>query len=48
MLEQWLSRKEYEVKNRVNLPTPDLQKSDGQLYNTVEAKYKPAREKLVS
>jgi|LauGreDrversion4_2_1035121.scaffolds.fasta_scaffold115045_1 hypothetical protein len=48
LLEQWLSRKEYEVKNRVNMPTPELKKSDYQLYSTIEARYKPAREKLIS
>lgn len=48
LLEQWLSRKEHEIKNRVNLPTPDLAKSDQQLYETIESKFKQAREKLVS
>lgn len=28
LLQQWLGRKEHEVKNRFNLPTPELQKAD--------------------
>lgn len=28
LLESWLSRKDAEVRNRVNLPTPELAKSD--------------------
>jgi hypothetical protein len=48
LLEQWLSRKENEIKSRVNLPTPELQKPDAELNSLIEAKYRPAREKLIS
>ena len=48
LLEQWLCKKEHEIKHRVNLPTPELQKPDAVLNNSIEAKYKPAREKLIS
>lgn len=48
MLELWLCRKEQELKQRVNLATPELQQSDRQIHTKLEEKYRPARERLVA
>ena len=48
MLEKWLVRKEREIKARVNVPTPDLEKADAEIQKLIEKKFKPAREKLVA
>lgn len=48
LLESWFVRKEEEIKQRVNYPTPSLQKSDYLLHAYLEKHYKPAREKLVA
>ena len=48
LLESWLLRKEKEIKQRVNLPTPDLAKPDSALNGYLEKHFKPAREKLVA
>ena len=47
-MEQWICRKEQEIKARVNMPTRELQKTDDEIYDQVEAKLKPARENLLS
>ena len=44
LLENWLSRKGEEIKNRVNLPSPELAKSDQSLYEKFDAPLKKARE----
>ena len=33
LLENWLVRKEQEIWSRANMPSPDLAKSDEQIYN---------------
>jgi hypothetical protein len=48
LLENWLVRKEQEIWSRANMPSPDLAKSDEQIYNIVEAPIKKARESLAS
>lgn len=48
MLETWLYRKEQEMNKRVNLPTPELKRSDRTIYSRLEKEYKPARERLVA
>ena len=48
LLENWLSRKGEEVRNRVNLPSPELAKSDQSLYEKFDAPLKKARESLTS
>jgi len=48
LLENWICRKEEEIKTRVNLPTPDLQKSDATLYAKIDKKLKKARESIAS
>lgn len=48
LVESWMLRKEKELKQRVNLPTPDLAKSDLVLNSYLEKHLKPAREKLVA
>ena len=48
LLENWLSRKGEEIKNRVNLPSPELAKSDQSLYEQFDAPLKKARESLTS
>ena len=48
LLENWLCRKGEEIKNRVNLPSPELAKSDQSLYEQFDAPLKKARESLIS
>ena len=48
LLENWICRKDEEIKNRVNLPTPDLKKSDGTLFAQYDKNLKKARESIVS
>jgi hypothetical protein len=48
MLETWLYRKEQEFKLRVNLPTPEMKRSDRTIHQKLEKEYRPARQRLVS
>lgn len=48
LLEEWAARKEVEIKSRMVLPPKNLQKSDSQLHSLIEAKFKKARESIVS
>jgi hypothetical protein len=48
LIEAWLVRKEREIKSRVNLPMPGLQKKDSEIDAMMESRYKPIREKLVA
>lgn len=48
LLENWLVRKEEEMKSRVNLPTPSMAKSDFTLNKKYDAPLKKARETLTS
>jgi len=47
LLENWMCRKDEEVRNRVNLPTPTLAKSDQALFAKYDAPLKKARESLL-
>lgn len=47
LLENWLCRKDEEVRRRVNLPTPSIAKSDSELHSQIDAPLKKARESLV-
>lgn len=47
LLENWICRKDEEVRQRVNLPTPELAKSDQALFEKYDAPLKKARESLV-
>ena len=48
LLEEWLVRKEEEIKSRVVLAPQSMQKSDKELHSRVDAKLKGARENLVA
>jgi hypothetical protein len=48
LVENWIVRKEQELTTRVNLPSPDLQRSDAELFDQIDAPLKQAREKLAS
>jgi hypothetical protein len=48
LIENWLCRKEYEYRNRVNLPTKELRKPDQELFAKFDSTRKNARENLVS
>jgi len=48
LLEEWLVRKEEEIKSRVVLAPESMQKSDKELHSRVDAKLKGARENLVA
>jgi hypothetical protein len=48
LLEEWVVRKEQEIKSRVNLPPKAFQKSDEELFAYNDGKLKKAREQLVS
>ena len=47
LLENWLCRKDQEVRQRVTLPPPQMAKSDQKLYGMIDAPMKKARESLV-
>ena len=47
LLENWMCRKDYEVRNRVTLPNSTIAKSDQELYEQYDAPKKKAREALV-
>ena len=48
LLENWICRKEQEIKFRVNLPTVDLQKSDATLHAKYDKGLQRAREAILS
>ena len=48
LLEEWIVRKEQEIKSRVMLPTKSMQKTDSELHQEIDSKLKKARESLVS
>ena len=48
LLENWLCRKGEEIKNRVNLPPPNMAKSDLTLHAKYDAPLKKARQALAS
>ena len=43
LLENWIFRKDQEVKARVNLPPRQMQKSDQEIYGKLDAPLKTAR-----
>lgn len=47
LLENWMCRKDYEVRNRVTLPNSTIAKSDQELYEQYDAPKRKAREALV-
>jgi hypothetical protein len=47
LLENWMCRKDEEVRNRVGLPTASMKKSDQALFEKYDAPLKKARESLV-
>ena len=47
LLENWMFRKDQEVMARVNLPPPQMQKSDKEIFSKLDAPLKTAREKIV-
>lgn len=48
LLEDWVSRKEIEIKSRVVLPPNSMKKSDSEIFAQVDKKLKVAREKIVA
>lgn len=48
LLENWITRKEVEFANKVNLPSPDMKYSDQELFAALDAPLKKAREHLVA
>jgi hypothetical protein len=48
LLENWITRKEVEFANKVNLPSPDMKYSDQELFAMLDAPLKKAREHLVA
>jgi len=48
LLENWITRKEVEFANKVNLPSPDMKYSDQELHSILDAPLKKAREHLVA
>ena len=47
-IEEWLIRKEEEIKQRAVLPTASMQKTDNEINASIDRKLKVAREKMVS
>ena len=47
LLENWICRKEEEIKMRVNLPTSQLKKTDGTAHQILDKGLKDAREAIV-
>ncbi len=47
LLENWLCRKDEEIKKRVNLPTVNNAKSDYEINSRIDAPMKKAREAIV-
>lgn len=47
LLENWICRKEQEYRTRVNLPTPELQRPDGEIHAQIDAPLKKARESML-
>ena len=47
LLENWICRKEEEIRTRVNLPTAEMKKSDGEAHTILDKRPKTAREALV-
>ena len=48
LLEDWVSRKELEIKARIVLPPNSFKKSDSAIFEKVDHKLKAAREKIVA
>lgn len=48
VMQEWLIRKEEEIKSRVNLPPKSMQKSDEELFHRIDRSQKRAREALVA
>ena len=48
LLEEWVSRKELEIKSRVVLPPNSMKKPDSEIFAQVDKKLKVAREKIVA
>ena len=48
LLEDWVSRKEIEIKSRVVVPPSQFRKSDAELFAKIDEKLKAAREKIVA
>lgn len=48
VMQEWLIRKEEEIKSRVNMPPKSMQKSDEELFNRIDRSHKRAREALVA
>lgn len=48
LLEDWVSRKEIEIKSRVVLPPSHLKKPDAEIFERIDSKLKAAREKIVA
>ena len=48
VMQEWLIRKEDEIKSRVNLPPKSFQKSDQEIFARIDRSQKKAREALVA